>query len=196
MPEYYPKNTATNPSDWLERHGDAMYRFALMRIRDSEAAEELVQEALLAACKNQATFSGQSSERTWLIAILKNKIMDEMRRRAKVAARHEEMDLEHLAPDPTFNRRGLWAVAVERWPESEAGTSGGAESGEFWAAFQGCLSGLPQTWADAFVLRELDGASTEEICKLLGVTSTNLWTMLHRGRTQLRACLEQNWFLK
>ena len=71
----------TNPREWVDRHGDFLYRFAMARVRRADVAEDLVQETLLAAWRGRARFAGRSSERTWLTSILKRKAIDWLRRR-------------------------------------------------------------------------------------------------------------------
>lgn len=179
-----------DPAAWLERHGDVLFRYALLRVGDQNQAEDIVQETLLAALRGADRFAGQSQERTWLVGILKHKIVDHHRRK-----RTAQADVAEL-PDggdeaSAFNHKGLWQTAPLKW-----GTSPGQsfDEQEFWDAFSDCLSGLPESYRAPFVLREVDGMDSEEICKLLDLTPTNLWTLLHRARTRLRTCLEKRWF--
>ncbi len=179
------------PESWLDRHGDALYRFACFRLHDTAVAEDLVQETLLAAFRARAGFAGRSSERTWLVGILKNKIIDHLRKRW----REEPVDLA-LEPDEALEalfspgRTDHWTVAPSLWQNPTAAL----EQKQFWEIFSTCVDHLPTRQAQAFVLCELDGLDGAEICQVLGVTATNLWVLLHRARLRLRGCLEQNWF--
>ncbi len=189
------ESTTSDPAIWLEQHGDALYRFALLRVRDREVAEELVQECLLGALRARDSFGGQASERTWLIGILKRKVVDHFRRAAREAPGSEvdaaDRAASGCADQSDFTAKGLWARGPGRW----GGDPGRLlEDGEFWDVFHRCLAGLSERLADAFVLRELEQMPSDEVCQVLGLTPTNLWARLHRARLGLRRCLEKNWF--
>jgi RNA polymerase sigma-70 factor (ECF subfamily) len=182
--------SATNPESWVERYGDVLYSYAMLRLRNAERAEEVVQETFLAALRARERFADQSSEQTWLIGILKHKLADHFRAASRAREREGEPGDEE-GPEPFFTRRGLWKNAPGRWAR---GADFHLEQREFWETFKRCLSGLPGRLAQVFVLREMDGHSTEEVCELLDISATNLWTLLHRARLRLRACLESRWF--
>lgn len=177
---------------WVDEHGECLYRFALMRVRKPEVAEDLVQESLLAAVRTLESFSGRSTERSWLVGILKNKIADYFR---KLGRETTFTDMEFLNDEMSDKfKSGFWNhdVGPKDWQESEAVTY----RGEFWQTMRACLGKLPPRVADVFMLREMDGQDTPEICESLGITQSNLWVMLHRARMALRECLEMNWFEK
>ncbi|MEK6797902.1 MAG: sigma-70 family RNA polymerase sigma factor [Planctomycetota bacterium] len=184
------ENRRDNPADleaheWLARHGDVLFRFALSRVRDRDTAEEIVQETLLAALRARGDFRGASSERTWLVAILRRKVVDHFRRYAESAVDHD--------PDRVgsfFDRRGHWREPVAQWTDDPPAL---AQREEFWKVFDDCLSRLSPTMANAFCLREIEQFATDDICKILGLSPSNLWTSLHRARMLLRGCLEANW---
>jgi len=179
-----------DPARWVDDHGDALFRYALARIGDRDTAEELVQEALLAALGARDRFTGQSSERTWLIGILKHKMIDHLRRPSQEQAASGLDSLETQSED-VFDRRGVWRQYPRRWRGRPEQT---LEDEEFWVVFQRCFSGLPRRLAEVFALRELDEMATESICDVLSVSATNLWTLLYRARLRLRRCLEVHWF--
>jgi RNA polymerase sigma-70 factor (ECF subfamily) len=184
-----------NPELWVDTHGDYLFSFALLRLRNRDLAEEIVQETFLAALKSYKNFAQQSSERTWLVGILKHKIIDHFRR----ASRERPVaDFEVSADDDeAFRKSGEWADhwTAEAGPkEWSADPSQLVEQKEFWEIFNRCLSQLPPRLAEAFALREIDGLSSEEVCAILNVTSNNLWVMLHRARALLRRALEASWF--
>ena len=186
--------TDTSPERWVDEHGDMLYRFALSRLRDPVAAEDLVQETFLAAMKSRAQFSGQSSERNWLVGILKHKVMDALRRKYRDQVFVPDAEIEETTAR-NFDRQGHWDTRGGFAPQSWGGT--GADTlarAEFKAVLDDCLEKVPPQTARAFVLREMDDLETNEICKVLNITPTNLWVILHRARTQLRRCLEMNWF--
>lgn len=186
----------TSPERWLDEHGDVLFGFAYLRVRDRDAAEDLVQETLLAAWRARASFAAGSSERTWLVGILKHKLADHWRRQAREqrhVAAHASDAPDAALLDALFDedRRGHWRTPPSPWSDPDAAL----ETREFWRVFTECVAALPPAQARAFGLCELDGLKGEEACKVLGVAATNLWVMLHRARLRLRACLERNWFL-
>ena len=181
-----------DPSVWVARYGDYLFRFAMLRLRDRSTAEDLVQETFLAALKNRGSFSGNSSESTWLVGILKHKIMDHFRRQAREAPL-EDGDLREQPNPSSFDKSGHWASGPTDWGGNPADLY---REKKFLDQFTKCLAGLSPNHANAFTLREIEGAGTGEICKVLNVTETNLWVILHRARMQLRRCLETHWFKK
>ena len=178
-----------NPETWLDEHGDCLYGFALLRVRKQEAAEDLVQETLLAAIRSQDRFAGKSSIRTWLVGILKNKILDYFR---KLGRETSFTDLEFLQHEQSDRfQEGYWLH--DRGPQ-EWDFDRKLDREEFWTTMRRCLSKLPPRVGDVFMLREVDQRSTREICSALSISQSNLWVMLHRARMALRGCLEMNWF--
>jgi RNA polymerase sigma-70 factor (TIGR02943 family) len=175
-----------NAEQWVDQHGDTLFRYALSRLRDPDAAEEVVQETFVAAWGARNQYSGQGSEGAWLLGICKRKVIDHVRRRHRpdAAVGSEPGD------DPTdqlFDSRGNWRVD----PRISKGRPEAAlESEEFWQAFRGCLKGLPQRQSAVFTLREVDEMSSPEICKELGISSSNLWVLLHRARLALTRCMK------
>ncbi len=187
-------NTPSSPSQWVDLYGDAMYAFALKFISQTDQAQNLVQEALLAAFEGRTSFKGNSSEKTWLLGILKHKITDHLRLKYKETPASqlvaEDMHIEQFFDEAAY---GHLAKEPGHWEFNPAAL---IENTEFWSAFNDCLNKLPEKTAQAFSLRELDAMDTKEICKVLGILPTNLWVLLHRARLQLRQCLERNWFEK
>ena len=173
---------------WLDEFGDEIYSYARARVESETAAEELVQETYLAALRNHAQFQGRSQPKTWLIAILRNKIVEHYRQRSRQRERQKSLSTEESLP---FDTRGIWNTEVGKWPQRP---DADLQNQEFWAVFEDCLSKVPASTASAFVLRVVDGTSTENVCKTLGITATNLAVRLHRARLLLRNCLGRNWF--
>jgi len=184
------KPANTDPAEWVDRYGDYLFRYAMLRLRDRSTAEDLVQETFLAALKDFGSFTGKSSESTWLVGILKHKIIDHFRHQAREAPLGENDLREH--PDPSsFDGSGHWTSGPADWGGNPADLY---REKKFLDQLAKCLSGLSPNHANAFTLREIEGADTGEICKVLNVTETNLWVILHRARMLLRRCLEANWF--
>jgi RNA polymerase sigma-70 factor (ECF subfamily) len=187
-----PMNDAAqvDPEGWVDRHGDSLYRFALFRLRAPDRAADVVQETFLEALRARETYAGLSSERTWLLGILRHKIVDQIRRSSRETAKCNGVATNGAETWP-FDARGHW----KKGPESWAGDpSREIETKEFWEVFSGCMSKLPQGIADAFILRELDGLSADQVQDALGITPANFWKRLHRARFLLRQCLESSWF--
>lgn len=179
---------------WLDEHGNALYSFALLNLRNQEQAEDAVQETLLAALQARERYSGSSSIRTWLIGILKHKIMDEFRRQARNNAAApdpeetawENAEMERV--DQNFVADGHWQHALSRWGDPESGVY----DEQFWSLIEQCLDALSPRSARLFTLREIWETETDVVCAELSISANNLWTMLHRARLSMRQCLEQN----
>lgn len=184
------KRANINPINWLDEHGDALYAYALMRVREPSQAEDLVQETLLAAFSAVENFRGESTERTWLTGILKHKVLDHFRRtvREKTLFNDDEASMEK---EPRFNETGQWAIKPGNWEEPERSL----EQEQFWNTMSDCVENLPEKLRLLYVLREFDGIETDVLLETLNISSrNNLWAMLSRARLQLRYCLEINWF--
>jgi RNA polymerase sigma-70 factor (ECF subfamily) len=174
---------------------DDLVRFAVLQLRDETSAEDVVQEALIAAMQGIDKFQGRSSLKTWVFSILKRKIIDAMRsKRREVSVsqiKSGEGDEEHDFSG-LFDQKGHWATEhrPHRWTEPEDTL----EQQQFWTIFELCIDHLPTRTAQVFSMRELLGLDTDEICKELSITTSNCWVILHRARMGLRLCLEQQWF--
>ncbi len=180
--------TTANMHDWLNDHGDFLYRFALARLRDPHLAEDVVQETFLAAIKSPS-FAEQSAPRTWLAGILKHKIIDVMRKNIREIAASDLMNDEDANMDEFFDETGHWLDAPQNW----AIPDGMLERKQFLTVLQECLDRLPAKQQTLFVLRDVEETENEEICKELNITPTNAWVMLYRARMGMRKCLEINW---
>ena len=172
-----------------------LLRFARLQLRDAGAAEDAVQETLLAALVGSQHFESRSSYKTWLIAILRNKIIDIIRGQSREVSASSLADDEagdDLLAESLFDRRSHWQPEARpgRWADPEASF----EQRQFWIVFEACLDHLPEKTARIFMMREFLGFETEEICKETGISSSNCWVVLHRARTGLRTCLETRWF--
>ncbi len=183
----------SEPERWLEEHGSALYSFALLHVRDTYRAEDLVQETLLAALKARDRFQGEASVRTWLTGILKHKIMDDFRRQSREAPAPDSPEAAWQAAEvqrveESFTDNGNWDPPPTDWGNPEKNLS----SEQFWSLIEHCLTTLSPRLARLFILRELWEMETEEVCKELAITPTNLWTMLHRARLGMRQCVERS----
>jgi len=182
-----------DPATWVDEYGDYLLRYALSCVRDKQVAEDLVQETFLAALQARSSFNAQSSEKTWLVGILKHKAIDHYRK----ARRHSQFDDgEDAGLQDGFVNSGKWAgfwqtgLEPKDW-KFDPGRS--AEQSAFRGILEGCLSQLSPRIAMAFQLREIEERNTKEICSELNISESNLWVMLHRARLCLRRCIESNW---
>jgi RNA polymerase sigma-70 factor, ECF subfamily len=181
----------SDPQDWVEKHGDYLFRSALLRVRDGVVAEEVVQETFLAALQAKDRFAGQSSERTWLVGILKHKMTDYFRRVSREQTGVEQ-DVGQDDPAERFTEDGHW-VMDGSGPKTWADPSSALDRRQFWQAMKRCLGELPPRTASVFALREIDDVPSEEICETMKISKSNLWVMLHRARMHLRRCLEASY---
>jgi RNA polymerase sigma-70 factor (ECF subfamily) len=185
-----PAATWPDPGHWVDEHGDYLYRYALARVRCPEVAEDLVQETFLAALRAIGTFAGRSTERTWLTAILKNKLVDWLRHRHGPQIVHDSGQADDWI-NRLYDRRGHWRPAPGKWGSDPVEL---LERQEFWEAFARCCGKLPQSMWAVLSLRLLDDVPAAEICQALGISATNLWTLLHRARVRLWHCLDRQGF--
>ena len=187
------QSVLSDPEHWADLYGDYLYRYALLRTREPSAAEEVVQETFLAALQARKRFAGQSTERSWLVGIIKHKIVDHFRKALRETPT-DDLDRMGEGADDAFDQRGHWRRDRDipaAWPEDPGAA---IEQSEFWDVLKRCLGELPPRMVQVFTLREMDEVSTEEICSTLKITPNNLWVLLHRSRKHLRACLERHHF--
>lgn len=183
MPEH-----EINPNKWIDLYSDYLFNYTITRVSDRDLAQDLVQDTFLAGLKSMKNFKGEASERTWLISILKRKIIDHYRKinsnkgkaEVRIAYNDDESEgdwLEERVADP-FDK-----TAEDLMQNSELGD----------AIFE-CLSKLPEKQAQVFRMKTIEGYETEDICKELNINASNLWVIIHRARTAMASCLEKNWF--
>lgn len=183
--------------DWVAEYSDDLYRWALQNTGSKEIAEDLIQDTFLAAYKSIDRFQGKSKPKTWLIAILNNKITDYHRKKFReTASLGSETDSKGTGTDvldQIFNEDGSWnpARTPHAWTEQDEHL---LDNEAFNVALQYCMEQLPQHWSLAIRLKYMSAKSGKEICQELGITPTNFWQILHRTKLQLRGCLETNWF--
>lgn len=185
-----PWNTR-EPERWLDEHGDALYRFALRRTGDPDVAEDLVQETLLAAWQGLDNYRGGSSVGTWLTGILRNKVVDYLRRASRNMERNIAPADDNEIEENIFDAGGNWRHSPGYWGDDPLSTN---EADAFMAALDRCLEGLSHAQRSSFVLRELDDIGVKSASECLGVSVNHLYVLLHRARLGLRRCLERHWF--
>jgi len=187
----------SDPERWVEEHGDYLFKYALSRLRDPAKAEDMIQETFLAALKGAKDFQGRSSEKSWLVGILKNKICDTYRKASRETSFTDlefssDEEGDRFISDGPFRDGWIHEVGPQEW--SNPGAS--LDNEAFWQTYRDCSKKLPKNVSTVFNLRELDGVESKAICAMLNITENNLWVMLHRARMALRRCLELNWFGK
>ena len=183
----------SDPATWVDAHGDRLFRYALSRIRDERAAEDLIQDTLLTAFKSRDKFRGESSELTWMIGNLRNKIFEHLRRQSREVPAGGFIGEDDDREESLFDETGHWnpAFAPADWggePQKKA------ESAEFAAALKDCLDALTPNVARAFVLREMEGVEHRACAEAMGVPPGRVAVLLYRARLRLRRCLERGLF--
>ncbi|WP_370477871.1 sigma-70 family RNA polymerase sigma factor [Tamlana flava] len=178
-----------NPNNWVDLYSDYLFNYTISRVSDRVIAQDLVQDTFLAGLKSMKYFKGEASERTWLISILKRKIIDYYRKinsnkgKAEVRMTYNSDDesdgdwLQERVADP-----------FDKTAEDQL------ENVELGEAIYNCLEKLPQKQAEVFKMKTILGHETETICNELNITASNLWVIIHRARTALADCLKENWF--
>lgn len=180
-----------NPDKWIDLYADYLFNYTIVRVNKNEIAKDLVQETFLAGLKAMKNFEGKASERTWLIAILKRKIIDYYR---KINSNKGKAEVRMNFYNDGENQ-GEWIE--ERAPQTWGSDSDkGIETEELGDALNKCIHKLPEKYGMVFKMKTIQDFETEEICKELDITPSNLWVIIHRARTQLRRCMEDNWFIK
>lgn len=189
------KGNLSDPK-FLEELRAMMLKFAKLQLSDESLAEDAVQEALIGALKNADNFERRSALKTWVFAILKNKIADILRKGKKYvqASSLLKEDQEDDNMDQLFTDNGHWQKH-ER-PTNWGHPHEAVKQDHFWRIFETCLHGLPENQARLFMMREFIQLDANEICENLDISTSNLHVMLYRARLKLRECLENKWFLK
>jgi RNA polymerase sigma-70 factor (ECF subfamily) len=183
------ENITLNPDKWIDAYADYLFNYAIVRVNDSDLAKDLVQETFFAGLKSAKNFQGKSTERTWLVSILKRKVIDHYR---KINSNTGKAEVRMNFYNDGDNE-GRWIE--ERVPQSWDNESEKLiENEELKNQIDACIDNLPVKYAMVFRMKTIQEFETEEICKELDITASNLWVIIHRARTQLRKCMEDNWF--
>lgn len=178
---------------WVADHSDSLYHYCLKRLADEHISKDLVQEAFLAAWRNFDNYRQESSVRTWLFVILKSKLIDHYRKTSSKAG-IQSLRQEH--DDNTFfDQREHWRRNMHP-AEWNVDFSNEIEIKEFNKILRACGKKLKEIQNTVFIMKYVDGLKSEKICKVLGITASNYWILIHRAKVQLRACLEKNWMNK
>lgn len=178
-----------NPNVWVDAYADYLFNFAVARVSNAEIAKDLVQETFFAGLKSAKNYKGEAAERTWLIAILKRKVIDHYR---KINSKKGKAEVR-MSYSTSSDSEGDWLEERVADPFSTLENSA-IENEELGSAIHSCISKLPRKQALVFKMKTIQGISTEDICNELEINPSNLWVMIHRARTALMDCLNENWF--
>ncbi len=176
------------PNKWVDRYSDYLFNYTIVRVNDREIANDIISETFLAALKSAKYFKGEASERTWLISILKRKIIDYYR---KINSRKGKAEV-HIDYSNDYNE-GEW-LEEQVADQSDRTAEDEMENNELGLAILECLDSINEKHAAIFRRKTIDGLDTEAICNEFNITPSNLWVIIHRARTALAECLEKNWF--
>jgi len=189
------QETSLNDGIFIEDLRSQMVKFASMQLHDVHLAEDAVQEALAGALTNADHFGGRSALKTWVFAILKNKIADVLRHKKRLVNAssliNDDDENEDFA-EHLVDQRRHWQLDERPtfWGDPEASY----RQQQFWIVFEACLEGLPDKQARVFMMREFIELDTDEICVATGITASNLFVLLHRARLRLQVCLGSKWY--
>lgn len=178
-----------HPETWVDLYADYLFNYAVARVSDAEIAKDLVQETFFAGLNSAKNYKGDAAERTWLVAILKRKVIDHYR---KINSKKGKAEVR-VNYSAGSDAEGDWLEEQVADPFSKDGDSS-IENEELGLAIQECISKLPKKQSLVFNMKTIQGMSTEDICNELGINPSNLWVMIHRARTALMGCLNENWF--
>ncbi len=178
-----------NPNSWVDLYADYLFNYAVARVSDAEIAKDLVQETFFAGLRSAKNFEGNAAERTWLIAILKRKVIDHYR---KINSNKGKAEVR-LSYSSNSDSDGDWLEEQVADPQSVL-ENDAIENEELGLAIQECISKLPKKQSMVFTMKTIQGIETDDICKELDINPSNLWVMIHRARTALMDCLNKNWF--
>jgi len=178
---------------WVEQYANQLFKFAVSRIGNSELAKDLVQDTFLSALKNADGFRGDISEKNWLYTILKNKIIDHYKSKARAITSSLNEQLEKM--NDYFDEEGNWHSMAKptHWLVNDLQN---IETKEFYGILDSCKKKLNELQHMVFTMKFMDDMNSDNICKELNISSSNYWVLMHRAKLQMRACLEKNWFKK
>ncbi|MBT8244038.1 MAG: sigma-70 family RNA polymerase sigma factor [Winogradskyella sp.] len=178
-----------NPNDWVKRYSDYLFNYTITRVNDRGIAQDLISETFLAGLKSMANFKGEATERTWLVAILKRKIIDHYRKTNSNKGKAEV----RMSYNSGSETEGDWLEERVADPFDKTAEDK-IENTELGVALHNCLGKLPEKQAKIFKMKTLLNYETEAICNEMDITASNLWVIIHRARTAMASCMEENWF--
>lgn len=181
-------NLKHNISEWVESYIDELYRWAFYKLSDEELAKDIVQDTFVVAAEKIQDFRGDSSPKTWLFSILRYKIIDVYRKKAKLP-----ISIDTKASTDFFDSEGSWQKPKMplSWEQDDTHL---LDDQDFQLVLKKCMDALPEKWNACVKLKYLSEKSGEDICQELEITPANFWQIMHRAKLNLRDCIEKNWF--
>ncbi len=174
-------------NEWMKKYSELFFNYAYKRVKDASIVKDILQETFIAAWKNIGSFKKKADEKTWLFAILKNKLIDHYRLQAKLGK--ESLNTNHYFDEVEhWTERG----APLKWQNADEAFN----NEEFYLVLDACKNKLSHLQQLVFTMKYIDEHETNFICKVLGITASNYWVNIHRSKLNLRNCLEKNWFGK
>jgi RNA polymerase sigma-70 factor (TIGR02943 family) len=191
------KNELT-PREWVARYGDYLFSLASFKIDDVELARDLVQETFLSAIKGKDSFRGECSEKTWLVRILKNKIIDQHRATRKMFPMSEYLDRTNKSFNDQYfdlNTPGEYGHhKIAGFPTIAALESDHSiNQSELKKVLDLCIGKLPTTLSNVFLMKYISGEDADFICEKFNLSQANYWVILHRSKLLLRTCISKIW---
>lgn len=182
------KDAKETVTQWVSEYGDDLYSWAFYKTSNKEVAEDLTQETFIAAFSNIDKFQEKSEPKTWLFSILKNKIIDFYRKKAKgFSVSYDEYFQPMKQSDDLFNEN-------ERWNEASDITSQHwLDNPEFTSILSKCKDKLPENWQLIIQAKFVLNKESALICQEIGITPSNYWQIMHRSKLLLKKCIEFNW---
>lgn len=177
-----------DPNLWIDKYADYLFNYTISRVSDRVIAQDLVQETFFAGLKSKDNFKGDASERTWLVSILKRKIIDHYR---KINSNKGKAEVRINYKDDETEGDWLEERVADPFDKTAENT---IENEELGLAIHDCIEKLPMKQAEIFKMKTILNYETETICNEFDITPSNLWVIIHRARTALASCLESNWF--
>lgn len=180
-------NNHLNPNRWIELYSDYLFNYTISRVNDREMAKDIIQDTFFAGLKSMKNYKGEASERTWLISILKRKIIDHYR---KINSKKGQAEVRMTYN--TDENEGDW---LEERVEDEGYLNAQEilENKELGDAIYDCIDKLTERQATVFKMKTILNYETEDICNELNITASNFWVIIHRARTAIAECMEKNW---
>lgn len=188
-------NELLSPEKWVSNYADKLFKYALARVSNEELARDIVQDTFVSALKAAKNFQGRSTEKTWLFSILRNKIIDTYRAKAKYKEVSIDTSENSEAEDVFFNTSGSWK-RNKKPQDWTVNLDSDIEQKEFYGVLNGCMGNLSNKQNAVFKMKYLDGMDSEDICKELGISSSNYWVLIHRAKLSLRDCMQHHWIKK
>jgi len=178
-----------DPNKWISLYSDYLFNFTISRVNDRDLAKDLVQDTFFAGLKSMKNFKGEATERTWLVSILKRKIIDYYR---KINSNKGKAEVR-MTYNSDSESEGDWLEERVADPFDKTAEDK-LENEELGDAIYNCLGKLPKKQAEVFRMKTIEGLDTETICNELNITASNLWVIIHRARTAMASCMKKNWF--